>query len=66
VSFLGFLLSFGIRGEKLEAEGWDEEDQSEAEYEDDDDEDEDESTALRREEHPGFFARIRHSVADWF
>lgn len=25
IAFLGFLLSFGIRGEGLEAEGWDEE-----------------------------------------
>ena len=29
ISFLGFLLSFGIRGERLEAEGWDEEEGSE-------------------------------------
>lgn len=26
ISFIGFLLSFGIRSEKLEAEGWDEDD----------------------------------------
>ncbi|KAF2689559.1 MFS general substrate transporter [Lentithecium fluviatile CBS 122367] len=35
VSFVGFLMSFGIRGENLEAEGW-----SEDEEEDDDDEEE--------------------------
>ena len=29
ISFIGFLLSFGIRGENLEAEGWDEEEGSE-------------------------------------
>lgn len=29
ISFIGFLLSFGIRGERLEAEGWDEEEGSE-------------------------------------
>ena len=29
ISFIGFLLSFGIRGESLEAEGWDEEEGSE-------------------------------------
>ncbi|KAF2800711.1 MFS transporter-like protein [Melanomma pulvis-pyrius CBS 109.77] len=34
VSFLGFLLSFGIRGENLEAEGWSEEDEDEDEEED--------------------------------
>ncbi|KAF2083714.1 MFS general substrate transporter [Saccharata proteae CBS 121410] len=40
IAFLGFLLSFGIRGAGLEAEGWDEE---EGEDEDDDyDEDEEE------------------------
>ena len=37
VAFVGFLLSLGIRGEQLEAEGWDEEEGSET---DDDDEDE--------------------------
>jgi hypothetical protein len=34
VSFVGFLMSFGIRGEGLEAEGWSEDE------EDDDDEEE--------------------------
>ncbi|GAB7346724.1 hypothetical protein MBLNU459_g1834t2 [Dothideomycetes sp. NU459] len=29
ISFLGFLLSFGIRGESLEADGWDESDEEE-------------------------------------
>jgi len=29
ISFIGFLLSFAIRGESLEAEGWDEEEGSE-------------------------------------
>ncbi|KAF2712109.1 MFS transporter-like protein [Pleomassaria siparia CBS 279.74] len=38
VSFLGFLLSFGIRGEYLEAEGW-----SESDEEEDDDEEADTS-----------------------
>jgi len=28
ISFLGFLLSFGIRGSGLEAEGWEESDES--------------------------------------
>lgn len=40
VTFVGFLLSFGIRGASLESEGWDEEEGSEAD-EDADDEDED-------------------------
>lgn len=34
ISFLGFLLSFGIRGESLEAEGWDESDREEVESDD--------------------------------
>jgi len=69
VSFIGFLLSFGIRGGGLEAEGWDEEEGSEVNSDDDDEDDEeeeDESTALRRDEQPGVFGRIRHSLADWF
>lgn len=40
ISFIGFLMSFGIRGASLEAEGWDE-------GEDDDEEDEEESVAVR-------------------
>jgi hypothetical protein len=36
VAFIGFILSFGIRGENLEAEGW---------SEDDDEEEEDEEAA---------------------
>jgi hypothetical protein len=28
ISFIGFLLSFGIRSENLEAEGWEEDNQS--------------------------------------
>ena len=35
ITFVGFLLSFGIRGNNLEAEGWDEEAGSEDEDEDD-------------------------------
>lgn len=35
MAFIGFVLSFGIRGENLEAEGWSEEDE-----EDEDDEEE--------------------------
>ncbi|KAF2499389.1 MFS general substrate transporter [Lophium mytilinum] len=66
VSFIGFLLSFGIRGEGLEAEGWDEEEGSEANSDEEEDEDEDDSTSFQREEEPGFFSRIRHSFADWF
>ena len=37
IAFVGFLLSLGIRGEKLEADGFDEEEGSD-ESEDDDDE----------------------------
>lgn len=37
VSFIGFLMSFGIRGEGLEAEGWDDgSDEDEAEEVDED------------------------------
>ena len=39
IAFIGFLLSFGIRGQKLEAEGLDEEEGSE---ENDDEEEEEE------------------------
>lgn len=36
ISFVGFLMSFGIRSEGLEAEGWEEEeDESDAESEED-------------------------------
>lgn len=28
IAFIGFLMSFGIRDQSLEAEGWDEEDRS--------------------------------------
>ena len=38
VAFVGFLMSFGIRGEKLEADGWDEEEGSEDDDGDDDEE----------------------------
>ena len=42
VSFIGFLLSFGITGDNLEAEGWDEESGSAAdECRDDEESDED-------------------------
>jgi hypothetical protein len=34
ISFVGFLLSFGIRGDNLEAEGWSDEDEDEDEEED--------------------------------
>ena len=37
VAFLGCLLSFGIRGAELEAEGWDDNDEEEGEAGDDDD-----------------------------
>lgn len=33
ISFLGFLMSFGIRGEGLEAEGWSDEEETEDEEE---------------------------------
>lgn len=36
ISFLGFLLSFGIRGESLEADGWDESEEEEGEAGSDD------------------------------
>ncbi len=41
VAFIGFLLSLGIRGEGIEAEGWDEEEGSEDDDDDDDEEEED-------------------------
>ena len=34
VTFIGFVMSFGIRGEGLEAEGWSSEDEEEDEEED--------------------------------
>lgn len=41
VAFVGFLMTFGIRGANLESEGWDEEEGSEGDEEEDDDEEED-------------------------
>ena len=38
IAFVGFLMSFGIRGENLEADGWDEEEGSEDDDGDDDEE----------------------------
>ena len=38
IAFVGFLMSFGIRGENLEADGWDEEEGSEGDEDDDDEE----------------------------
>ncbi|KZF20792.1 MFS transporter [Xylona heveae TC161] len=46
VALVGFFLSFGIRGNELEAQGWDEESQEE-EDDDDDDDNEDDSNARR-------------------
>jgi hypothetical protein len=37
VAFLGFLLSFGIRSQDLEAEGWGEDDEDSDKSEDEDD-----------------------------
>ena len=39
VAFVGFLMSFGIRGANLESEGWDEEEGSEEGDQDEEDED---------------------------
>ena len=39
VAFVGFLSSFGIRGEELESGGWDEEDGNRDEADEDDDTD---------------------------
>lgn len=39
VAFVGFLMSFGIRGANLESEGWDEEEGGEEDEEGDDEED---------------------------
>ncbi|OJD35276.1 mfs transporter [Diplodia corticola] len=47
ITFIGFLLSFGIRGAGLESDGFDEEEGSEADDVDDEDEDEDESSNER-------------------
>lgn len=41
MAFIGFLLSLSIRGEGIEAEGWDEEEGSEDDDDDDDEEEED-------------------------
>lgn len=38
IAFVGFLMSFGIRDQSLEAEGWDEEEGSNADEDDDDNE----------------------------
>ena len=38
IAFVGFLMTFGIRGAKLESEGWDEEEGSGEEDEEEDDE----------------------------
>ncbi|KAF2810482.1 MFS general substrate transporter [Mytilinidion resinicola] len=46
VSFVGFLLSFGIRGEGLEAEGWDEEEEGSEVHSDDEEEEEDDATSF--------------------
>ncbi|KAF3043864.1 hypothetical protein E8E11_002178 [Didymella keratinophila] len=50
ISLLGFFLSFGIRGEKLEAEGWSDEDEDEDEEEEigDDRQDTNERSGLLR------------------
>lgn len=49
VSLVGFALSFGIRGEGLEAEGWNEEDEDEEEDEEEEiGGDADEGTGLIR------------------
>lgn len=50
ISLLGFFLSFGIRGENLEAEGWSDEDEDEDEEEDigDDRQDDNERSGLLR------------------
>jgi hypothetical protein len=45
IAFLGWLASFGIRGEGLESEGWDEES---AEQDDEDAEDSDNSAGVGR------------------
>lgn len=42
IAFIGFLMSLGIRGGSLEAEGWDEEEGSEEDEDDEDDEDDEE------------------------
>lgn len=42
IAFIGFLMSFGIRDQSLEAEGWDEEEGSNG------DEDDDENDGLAR------------------
>ena len=47
ISFIGFLLSFGITGDSLEAEGWDEENGPAADGDQNDDESEDEGENQR-------------------
>lgn len=39
VTFIGFLVTFGVRGKGLEGEEWDEEEGSEDDSDEDDDED---------------------------
>lgn len=39
IAFVGFLMTLGIRGANLEAEGWDEEEGSEEENEEEEEED---------------------------
>lgn len=46
VTFVGFLLSFGIRSDSLEADGWESSDEDEEEEAGDDGEDADERTLL--------------------
>ena len=47
IAFAGLLGSFAIRGEKLEAEGWEDEEGSDGDDEDDDEDDEDDDTTRR-------------------
>jgi hypothetical protein len=42
IALIGFALSFGIRGEGLEAEGWSDEDEEESEEEEEQEEEEEE------------------------
>jgi hypothetical protein len=48
IALIGFILSFGIRGEGLEAEGWSDEDNEEEDEEDEIGEDTNERTGLIR------------------
>lgn len=49
ITFVGFLLSFGIRGAGLESDGWDEEEGSESEDADDEDEEVEDPHSNERE-----------------